>query len=70
MPSRHFYTKYGGVVGLAGVHFRWGSGLQILSDSSLNFFATQRNFVGGRFYTNTFLDKNGIGDVTDNFTET
>jgi hypothetical protein len=54
ISSRHFHSKHGGVVGLAGVHFRWGSGLQIVSDSSLDFFATQRNFVGGLFYTNTF----------------
>jgi hypothetical protein len=51
---RHMVTKYGGIEGMDGVHFRWGAGLQIISDDSLTFFATQRNFVGNNFYTNTF----------------
>lgn len=52
---RHMVTKHGGVVGDAGVHFRWGAGLQIIS-SGLKFLATQRNFVGDLFYTNTFMN--------------
>jgi hypothetical protein len=69
ISSRHFYTEHGGVVGLAGVHFRWGSGLQIINDSSLNFLATQRNFVNNLFYTNTFLDSSEVKTVTTKFAE-
>ncbi len=54
VASRHRYTKHGGVVGISGVHFRWGAGLGIVNGTQLNFFATQRNFVGGHTYTNTF----------------
>jgi len=54
IARRHMYSKHGGIIGIDGVHFRWGAGLQIVSDTSLNFFATQRNFVGNNFYTNTF----------------
>lgn len=54
LKARHMYTKHGGVVGMAGVHFRWGAGMQVRSDLSLEFFATQRNFVGNKFYSNTF----------------
>ncbi|WP_310409965.1 hypothetical protein, partial [Chamaesiphon sp. OTE_8_metabat_110] len=69
IPSRHFYTEHGGFIGLAGVHFRWGAGLKIVNDSSLNFLATQRNFVGDLFYTNTFLDSSEVKTVTTKFAE-
>jgi hypothetical protein len=54
LESRHMHTEHGGVVGLAGVHFRYGAGLRVRSDLSLEFIATQRNFVGNEFYTNDF----------------
>ncbi len=57
LKSRHMYSKHGGVVGAAGVHFRYGAGLQVRSDLSLEFFATQRNFAGGEISTNTFRKK-------------
>ena len=54
LKERHMYTTHGGVKGLAGVHFRYGSGLRITSDTSMDFYATQRNFVAGLFYLNKF----------------
>jgi hypothetical protein len=54
LKARHMYTEHGVLVGMDGVHFRWGAGLQVRNDLSLEFFATQRNFVGGKFYSNTF----------------
>jgi hypothetical protein len=54
VDDRHMYTKMGGVVGIAGVHFRWGAGLALTSNTAMDFYATQRNFVGGLFYTNKF----------------
>lgn len=51
---RHMYTELGGVTGIAGVHFRWGAGLELTSNTAMDFYATQRNFVGGLFYTNKF----------------
>ena len=53
--SIHMVTDHGGgVVGVDGVHFRWGAGLQINPDGSLTMLATQRNFVANMFWYNTF----------------
>jgi hypothetical protein len=55
VKTRHLYTVYGsGVSGVAGVHFRWGAGLKIMSETKMKFYATQRNFAFNYFYTNTF----------------
>lgn len=54
VTRRHLSTSHGGIVGLYGVHFRWGCGLSIESDGSLQFLATQRNFVGYRLTYNVF----------------
>ena len=50
----HVTTHHGGVIGVDGVHFRWGAGLTIDDSSSLNFLATQRNFVADRCTINRF----------------
>jgi hypothetical protein len=55
--SRHMITEYGGIVGPAGVHFRFGAGLRIMSDSALRVFATQRNIVAYSVSTNGFPPK-------------
>jgi len=54
LSERHMTTVCDGIQGIDGVHFRWGAGLQVLSSTELNFFATQRNFVGNNYYTNIF----------------
>lgn len=57
VERRHMITEHGGVVGPDGVHFRFGAGLRIMSDTSLKAFATQRNFVVGSMATNGFVPK-------------
>lgn len=52
--DRQMTTHHGDIKGQAGVHFRWGAGLQVTDDTKLKFFATQRNFTGGKVFTNTF----------------
>lgn len=41
-----FHVKTSGG-GAAGVHFRYGAGMRICGDNTMEFYATQRNFVGG-----------------------
>lgn len=55
--SRHMVTEYGGTVGIDGVHFRFGAGLSILSDTALKALAAQRNFEFGHVVVNTFPPK-------------
>lgn len=59
--NRHFYNNYGSTGGSYGVHFRWGSGLQIqtYANKSPDFLVmcTQRNFVGGLMTLNNFKPK-------------
>ncbi len=43
--SLHVSTSGGGAT---GVHLRYGAGVGIIKETSLEFFATQRNFVGGK----------------------
>lgn len=57
LKSRHMITQYGDIVGPAGVHFRFGAGLRILSDTALKAYATQRNFVSGALASNGFAPK-------------
>lgn len=57
VQRRHMITQYGGIVGSYGVHFRYGAGLRILSDTTLKAYATQRNFVGYSVSTNGFPPK-------------
>src|SRR6185436_4192212 len=46
IESRHMYTKHCvSLTGHEGVHFRWGSGLRILSAGEIRLLATQRHFV-------------------------
>ena len=47
-------THHRVIVGIFGVHFRWGAGLFIRSSSEIDLFATQRNFAGGDFAFNVF----------------
>jgi hypothetical protein len=54
---RHMITAYGGVKGIDGVHFRYGAGLSILSDTELKALACQRNFAFGYVTANTFPPK-------------
>lgn len=55
---RHMHADHsGGVAGMAGVHFRWGAGLRVRADQTLELFAAQRSFVGGRISSNTFDTK-------------
>ena len=55
LKTRHLTTDYGnGIQGIEGVHFRWGAGLKIISETGMKFYATQRNFVANHLYTNTF----------------
>ena len=57
VKSRHMITEYGGIVGPAGVHFRFGAGLRIMSETALRAFATQRNIVAYSVSTNGFPPK-------------
>lgn len=57
VQRRHMITRYGGIAGADGVHFRFGAGLRILSDTTLKAFATQRNFVARTLSTNGFPPK-------------
>lgn len=57
IKSRHMTTAYGDIMGPDGVHFRYGAGLRILSDTALKAYATQRNFVSGELATNGFAPK-------------
>jgi hypothetical protein len=50
--ERHLYTHYRGFPWV-GVHFRYGAGLQIRSDRTMEIYATQRNF-DGTMQINTF----------------
>ena len=46
IESRHMYTSHCvSLTGHEGVHFRWGSGLRILSDGQIRLLATQRHFL-------------------------
>ena len=53
--GENFHMKTSGG-GAAGIHFRYGAGLQI-KDSNILFYATQRNFVGGKMDYDTFIKK-------------
>ncbi len=43
--TKHVKTSGGGAT---GVHLRYGAGIGLIRDDLLEFFATQRNFVGGK----------------------
>lgn len=51
--SLHIKSSGGG---MAGIHFRYGAGLSIKNDDFL-FYATQRNFVGGKMGYDTYIKK-------------
>jgi hypothetical protein len=54
----HIKTKHGGIVGVDGVHLRWGAGLALRGESgTMAFLATQRNFVDRECAMNHFEKK-------------
>lgn len=55
LKTRHMYT-HGDPRGVGGVHFRWAGALQVRSNTELEFYAMQRNFVGGETHSNTFKE--------------
>lgn len=57
VKSIHMHTNHGDIIGLAGVHFRWGAGIKIKSENEFKLYATQRNFVSGVVCTNVFSKK-------------
>lgn len=46
LDHKHMVTAYGGTVGIAGVHFRWGTGLYF-GPTGLRIVTTARNIVSG-----------------------
>jgi hypothetical protein len=52
--SRQLKTVHGSIIGIDGIHFRWGSGVKICSSHNLKLLATQRNFTGGELDINIF----------------
>lgn len=52
--TRHVYTVHGSMIGVAGVHFRWGAGLDIDRNGNIVVLATQRNFLDKKTMINEF----------------
>lgn len=63
LNSRHMYTEQGTVVGVEGVHFRYGAGITFDENNHLNFVATQRNGAFGLFHTNLFNQASSVVTV-------
>lgn len=54
--TRHLYTEQGSIIGIAGVHFRWGAALEMDGNGNIMLLATQRNFVGRETAINEFRE--------------
>lgn len=52
--TEHIKTKHGGIIGIDGVHCRWGSGLEVRGERDIRYWVTQRNYVAGLMMTNIF----------------
>ncbi len=82
VDSRHMYTEQSTIIGIEGIHFRYGAGIAFDENNKLNFVATQRNGTLGIFATNLFnqtssvirtkvyqkMAENQGSRVSDNFT--
>jgi hypothetical protein len=55
--NRHFKCVHGSIIGIEGIHFRWGCGVDIVSSDELSLQATQRNFTGGELDVNVFASE-------------
>lgn len=45
LDDRHMFTEHGDLPSEAGVHFRWGAGINIRDDKSFDVLATQKRFI-------------------------
>jgi hypothetical protein len=52
LTSRHLKTKHNSL-GILGVHFRWGAGIDLGEGNKLSFLATKKNFNGSGLEINT-----------------
>lgn len=53
----HLFTRHGAVRGAAGVHFRYGGGLRVMADGTLEVLATQMHLAwGSKFGLDVFQD--------------